>query len=162
MIPGVVHLPGPKQVRDLLSGLLGREVGLSTSAPQAPGPGTPVSIATYVDDSLTIRATVACDLAFSARAGAAVALMAPASAEEALASGALDDALTENLYEVLNVAASIFNVPDSPHVRLHALHPAGPPAPPEARARVLALGRREDLAVQISGYGEGRLSMVLC
>jgi hypothetical protein len=47
-------------------------------------------------------------------------------------------------------------------VRLRALHPAGPPAPPNVRARVLALGRRADLAVEISGHGEGRLSMVLC
>lgn len=161
MIAGTVHLPAPIEVRDLLSGLLGREVTLSTTAPLAPAPGTPVTVATYVDDSLTVRATVACDLPLSAAAGCALALLPPTGVAAAIEAGALDETLAENVYEVLNVLASVFNVADAPHVRLHVMHPAVGAPPPEARARVLALGRREDLAVQVAGYGEGRLSVVL-
>ena len=156
------HLPATKDVRDLLVGLLGKEVTLSPTGPLAPGPSTPASVAIYTDDSLQLRAVIACDLAFSARAGAALALMPPGSADAALEEGALDETLRDNLYEVLNIAASLFNVGDAPHVKLYDLHPAGLPLPPDVRVRTLTLGRREDLTVDIAGYGAGRLSIVLC
>ena len=41
------------------------------------------------------------------------------------------------------------------------LHPAGEPTPPAVLAQCLTLGRREDLAVSIGGYGSGQLSVVL-
>lgn len=156
-----VHLPQPKQLRDLFTELLGKEISLEPSAPYAPGPDTPASVAVYVDDSLRICAVIACDLAFSARAGAAIGLVPPAGAEAAIEEGKLNDGLAENLYEVLNIAASTFNVPGADHLKLHALHPAGPPLDPMVRISVLTLGRREDLAVDISGYGGGLLSVVL-
>lgn len=157
----VVHLPQPKQVRDLLTELLGREVTLSPGAPYAPGPDTPASIAVYVDDQLQIRALIACDLPLSAHAGAAIGLVPPGGAEAAIEDGKLTDTLAENLYEVLNIAASTFNVPGADHLKLHALHPAGPPLDPQLRIGTLTLGRREDLAVSIAGYGDGVLSIVL-
>lgn len=157
----VVHLPQPKQVRDLLAELLGREVTLSPGAPYAPGPDTPASVAVYVDDQLGIRALIACDLTFSAHAGAAIGLVPPGGAQAAVEDGKLTDTLAENLYEVLNIAASMFNVPGADHLKLHALHPAGPPLDPQLRVSTLTLGRREDLAVSIAGYGDGVLSIVL-
>jgi len=156
-----VHLPQPKQLRDLLVDLLGREATLSPAPPFAPGPATPASVAMYVDDSLRIRALIACDLAFSAQAAAAIALVPPAAAEEAIADGKLTDSLAENLYEVLNIAASTFNVEGSEHLKLHQLHPAGPPLDPMVRIQTLTLGRREDLRVEVAGYGAGSLSVVL-
>ena len=156
-----IHLPQPKQLRDLFTDLLGKEISLEPSAPYAPGPDTPASVAVYVDDSLHIRAVIACDLALSARAGAAIGLVPPAGADAAIEEGKLGDGLAENLYEVLNIAASTFNVPGADHLKLHALHPAGPPLDPAVRISVLTLGRREDLAVDISGYGGGLLSVVL-
>ena len=156
-----VHLPQPKQLRDLLADLLGRDVTLSPSAPFAPGPDTPASVALYVDDSLRIGALIACDLAFSAYAGAALGLIPVADAATAIGDGKVTDAIGENLYEVLNIAASTFNVAGADHLRLHALHPAGPPLDPQVRISTLTLGRREDLAVEIGGYGSGLLSVVL-
>ncbi|WP_183100066.1 hypothetical protein [Nocardioides pelophilus] len=156
-----VHLPQPKQLRDLLVDLLGRDATLSPAPPFAPGPDTPASVAVYVDDSLRIRALIACDLAFSAHAGAAIALVPPTAAEEAIADGKLSDVLAENLYEVLNIAASTFNVEGAEHLKLHQLHPAGPPLDPMVRIQTLTLGRREDLRVEVAGYGAGSLSVVL-
>jgi hypothetical protein len=156
-----VHLPLPKQLRDLLADLLGREVSLEPAPPYAPGPDTPASVAVYVDDSLRISALVACDLAFSAYAGAALGLVPPGGAQAAIDDGKLTDTLSENLYEVLNIAASMFNVAGADHLRLHALHPAGPPLDPQLRISTLTLGRREDLRVDVGGYGAGALSIVL-
>jgi hypothetical protein len=156
-----VHLPLPKQLRDLLADLLCREVSLEPAPPYAPGPDTPASVAVYVDDSLRISALVACDLAFSAYAGAALGLVPPGGAQAAIDDGKLTDTLSENLYEVLNIAASMFNVAGADHLRLHALHPAGPPLDPQLRISTLTLGRREDLRVDVGGYGAGALSIVL-
>lgn len=157
----VTHVPSPKQVRDLLGDLLGREVDLGPASPFAPGPTTPASVAVYVDDALMIRALVAADLPFSAYAGGAIGLVPVAAAEAAVDEGALTETLAENLYEVLNVAASLFNVPDADHLRLHELHPAGAQVPPPVRAAALTLGRREDLWIDIAGYGKGALSIVV-
>lgn len=156
-----IHLPQPKQLRDLLGELLGREVALEPAAPFAPSPDTPASVAVYVDDSLRICALIACDLTFSAHAGAAIGLVPVGGAEAAIEDGKLTDTLAENLYEVLNIAASVFNVAGADHLKLHALHPAGPPLDPMVRIQTLTLGRREDLTVDINGYGSGALSVVL-
>ena len=156
-----VHLPQPKQLRDLLTELLGRDVTLSPSAPYAPGPDTAASVAVYVDDQLRICALIVCDLAFSAHAGAAIGLVPVGGAQAAIDDGKLTDTIAENLYEVLNIAASTFNVAGADHLKLHALHPAGPPLDPHVRISTLTLGRREDLSVDIAGYGTGLLSVVL-
>ena len=156
-----IHLPTPLQLRELLGDLLDREVTLSPAAPYAPGPTTPASVAVFVDDALRLSAAVVCDLPFSAYAGGALGLVPAGGAQACVDEGGLSQTLAENLYEVLNIAASVFNVPGADHLRLHELHPAGPPLQPQVRLHALTLGRREDLAVDIAGYGGGLLSVVL-
>ena len=156
------HLPGSMEVRDLLATLLGRDVLVAPAAPLAPGPARPATLGVYVDDLLRVSAVVCIDLALSAHLGAALGLLPPREAELAIAQGSMDEGLRENLYELLNIASSLLNAPDVPHVRLYAMHPAGDPLPADPRARALTLGRRLDLAVGVGGYGAGRLSMVLC
>ena len=154
------HLPTPQQIRELLADLLGRDATLAPAAPFAPGADN-ASVAVYVDDYLRITALVACDLAFSAYVGAALGLVPAGGAQAAVEEGSLPDGLRDNLYEVLNIAASMFNAAGADHLRLHELHPAGVPLPPMVRAQALTLGRREDVSVDIAGYGAGRLSVVL-
>ena len=155
------HLPVPKQIKDLFEGVLGRDVTLAPSPPFAPGPKAPASVAVYVDDSLRITALIACDLPLSAYAGGALGLVPVAGAQAAVDAGALTETLAENLYEVLNIAASMFNAPGAEHLRLHEVHPAGVPLPPMVRAQALTLGRREDVTLDVAGYGKGQLSVVL-
>ena len=45
---------------------------------------------------------------------------------------------------------------------LHEVHHLGDPAPQHVQARLLAHTRRLDLVVEVRGYGQGRLSVVLC
>lgn len=155
------HLPVPKQVRDLLAELLDREVTLSPSTPLAPTPKNPCTIGVYVDDLLQVTSLIAFDLSLSAHAGAAIGLVPVGGAEAAIEEGILNDTLRDNLYEVLNIAASLFNVDGATHLRLYDVHHAGVAVPPDVLARSLTLGRREDLAVDVAGYGSGRLSVVM-
>lgn len=155
------YLPNPMQIRELLTDLLGREVTVSPTSPLAPTPNNPCTIAAYVDSSLQILAVVAFDLNLSARAGAAIGLVPPAKADAVIEEKMADETLRENLYEVLNIAASLFNADDAVHLRLYAVHHVGDPLPPDIMVRALTLGRREDLIVDIAGYGGGKLAFVL-
>jgi len=156
------YLPLPKEVRDLLTDLMGREITLNPSSPFAPSPNEPATIAVFVDDQLQVSAVIVCDLSFSAFAGAAIGLVPPASAEAAIAEQELNDTLSDNLYEVLNIAASLFNVPDHEHVKLHAVRPAKRGGMDiNDRFLALTLGRREDWSIDIAGYGHGLLTIIL-
>lgn len=156
-----VHLPNLMQIRELLGDLLGRDVALKAAAPLVPQRSNPCSVAVIVDDNIRPRAVIVADLAFSAYAGAAIGLLPAPGAQDAIEEGALTDTLAENLYEVLNIASSMFNVPDAPHMKIQVLHPIGAPCPPDALALACTLGRREDVEVDIAGYGTGRMSIVL-
>jgi hypothetical protein len=115
----------------------------------------------FVDDRLQVTAITAFDLPLSAYAGAAIGLVPVAGAQAAIEEGILSDTLRENVYEVLNIAASLFNADGAEHLRLYDVHHIGAPLPPDILAKALTLGRREDLAVDVAGYGSGRLSVVL-
>jgi hypothetical protein len=156
------HLPATKEIRDLLTMLLGKEVSLTPVGPLVPSAAAPRSMCVYVDDRLVVRAVIACDLDFSARVAAALALMPPTVAEAAIEAKTLDETLAENLGEVFSVAASLFNVTGAAHLRLYDVHPAGTPLPPPVQSRMLTLGRREDLEVTVPGYGTGRFSIIIC
>ena len=155
------YLPAPKEIRDLLTELLDREATLSPGTPLAPTPKTPCTIGVYVDDHLQVTAIAAFDLPLSAYAGAAIGLVPVAGAQAAIEEGVLSDTLRENVYEVLNIAASLFNADGAEHLRLYDVHHIGAPLPPDILAKALTLGRREDLSVDVAGYGSGRLSVVL-
>ncbi|QCX28581.1 hypothetical protein [Nocardioides jishulii] len=156
-----VHLPVAKEVRDLLSDLLGKPVSIEPAAPLAPGPKRPATIGVYVDDSLRVAALICFDLPLSAYAGAAIGLVPPQVAEDAVTQGSLPEVLRENLHEVLNIAVSLFNsAPGADHLRLHAMHPAGEPTPRDVLVHALTLGRRTDMRVDVPYYGTGIISVV--
>lgn len=163
MSTGIVqtHLPAPKEVRDLLADLLDKEVTLRPGPPFGVAPFYPASVATYVDDTLVVRAVVAIDLPGSAYIGAALALVPLSVAELAKADERLTGALAESLQEVCNIMSSLFNAPGANHLRLYAAQISGEPIAPDARARTQILGRRADYIVEIVGYGTGRLTIVL-
>lgn len=162
MTTAITHLPAPKEVRDLLTGLLDKDVTLRPGPPFAVSPLYPASIATFTDDSLVVRAVVAFDLPLSAYLGSALALVPPLQAQEAITESKLAPAMAEALHEVFNIVGSLFNVADAPHLKLYQATPAGEPLAPDARSRTQILGRREDLVIDLPGYGSGRLAIVLC
>ncbi|MFL6107495.1 MAG: hypothetical protein ACJ72L_11070 [Marmoricola sp.] len=156
------YLPSTKEIRDLLTELLDREIQVSPSAPLAPTPNNPCTVAVYVDDTLQVTSVIAFDLALSAYAGGAIGLVPVTGAQAAVEERVLSATLRENLYEVLNIAASLFNKDGATHVRLYDAHHIGNPLPGDVLVKALTLGRREDLAIDVAGYGSGRLSVVLC
>jgi len=154
------HLPTTKSIKDILDGLLGREVVLRPAAPITPTQASSGVLARYVDDAGGLRAVAAWDLAGGANVGAAVGLFPKGAVEAALEDGELSGNLLENLSEVSNVLAQAFNVPGAPHVRLAANHvDAVQGASGDAVELLHASGGRLDYDVAVDGYGTGRLAI---
>ena len=154
-------MPNEKDVRDTLSGLLFRDCAIAPGEPVVPAPAAPVTIGVYVDDRLATAAVVVADLALSAYAGAAIGLIPPGGAKAAIEDKELSPTVKENLDEVLNVLASLFNAKGEPHVRLYKTYGLRELPPNDILAVTGQLVRRLDVAVSIAGYGKGHLSIVL-
>jgi hypothetical protein len=153
-------IPAALEVRELLSGLLGREVEVSMTDTFAGDSKVGSTFAVYIDDQERTRAVAVLDLPCSAYAGAAIGLIPVGGAEAALEEGDLPPVLRENLGEVLNVLASLLNAEGCPHVKLQSVYHADQWPEPEVAAHAATPGRRLDLEVNIPLYGRGRLSMV--
>ena len=156
-----VVLPDAKAVKDMLTGLLGKPVGVTPGAPVTPTPRSPVSVAVYVDPAMAVNALCVMDLGLSARTAGALALLPPGGVQDAVEEdGELTAMLTEALHEVVNVLSALFNVPGAPHSRLYRLYAPGDDLPADIAAS-LPHGNRIDLAVDVPGYGRGGLSLVV-
>lgn len=152
-------LPVAKDVRDLLEGLLGRDVTLTDGTRLTDATATMVGV--YVDDQLRMRAVVAMDVALAASVGAAIGLMPVGGVEDAVESGEMLPVQQDNTAEVLNVVAALFNVGDAPHLRLYGWYAPKQASPDDVVAAMPALGGRADWRAGVKGYPGGELSILL-
>jgi hypothetical protein len=156
-----VLLPAAKDVRDMLSGLVGKEVAVSPGAPVTPEPNRPVTVAIYTAPDMSVNALCVMDLGASAYTAAALALLPPGGAQDAVEEDKeLSPMLLEALHEVVNVLSALFNTPGAPHSKLNKLVADGEDIPGDV-AGMLAGFNRLDLTVEVPGYGKGGLSLVL-
>jgi hypothetical protein len=151
-------LPNPKHVRDLLESLFGKDVTVA--------PGNPVSlndkpaVAVYVDPTMATTALCLVDISLAAWLAGALALLPKGGLEDAIEDGELAQNHLEAVYEVVNIAASMFNGEGVNHSRLYKLYAPGEPLPGDI-AGLAAAFNRIDLAVDVAGYGSGDLSIVM-
>ena len=156
-----VVLPAAKDVKDILSGLVGKPVAVNPGPPVTPTEKSPVSVAVYVDPGMAINALCVMDLPASAYTAGALALLPPGGCQDAVEEdGELSGLLAEALHEVVNVLSALFNIPGAPHSKLHKLYVPGEDLPGDV-AGLLANFNRIDLALEVPGYGKGGLSLVL-
>ncbi|WP_430780631.1 hypothetical protein [Actinoplanes sp. G11-F43] len=154
-------LPGSPAVKSLFEDLLGREVTISPGDPIG-APAVPTStVAIFVDSSQKIYAVMGMELSLAANAGAALGLLPAGAAEDSIDEKQLFPNLAENVFELCNVFTSLLNREGSPHLKLHQVIYPGDELPADARAVLLALGRRLDLMVEVNRYGKGKLSLSL-
>ncbi|MGV8847099.1 MAG: hypothetical protein ACOH1Y_15815 [Propionicimonas sp.] len=158
---GTTDLPALKSLKDLLRDLLGRDVQLALSDRWSPKAHEPVTVAVYIHDRSDLSALICCDLPLSIALAASIALVPARTAAECLEDGQLTNDLGENMYEVLNILASLFNAAGRPHVKLDSVHGPGQIPPSDVVALLGAFGRREDVTITVAGYGGGQMSIVL-
>jgi hypothetical protein len=133
--------------REMISGLLGREVTVQMTDAFVGDEGAGATYAVYQDDQGRTRAVAVMDLAMSAYAGAAIGLLPVGAAEVAIEERDLSPVMQENLGEVLNVLAALLNAPDCPHVKLTSVtHVGRTPGLGAAVRHREALHRRREVA----------------
>lgn len=153
-------MPSGADVRGLLNGLLDRSVTVhEEDGPVLPGRAVKV-VGSYVDDLGAVRAAVFCDLVLGCVLGAALALVPMPKVKDALATGEVPQDLADNTQEVLNIAASLFNSADA-HLKLLAVQVAPEPVSEGVVAFLRGAPLRLDLRVEVPGYGDGVLVLLL-
>ncbi|WP_019148418.1 hypothetical protein [Timonella senegalensis] len=155
-------LPKAQALRDLLEGLLGRQVELLTGGPMVDpaGPGGAV-VAEYVSDVLGLHALIVLDVPAAAHFGASLALMPAGVSQDDARQGELSDTLFEATGEVLNVCAALFNLEGAPHLRLGSVHAPNAGLPADVEPWVMAYVARLDVTVDVQGYGAGAMSVLI-
>jgi hypothetical protein len=155
-----VLLPAAKDVRDMLTGLVGKPVAVTPGAPVTPTPDKPVTVAVYVSPEMSVNALCVMDLGASAYTAGALALLPPGGCQDAVEEdGELTSMQVEALHEVVNVLSALFNTPGAPHSKLSNLY-VGDDIPGDI-AGMLSAFNRIDLAIEVPGYGKGAVSLVL-
>jgi hypothetical protein len=156
-----VLLPAAKDVRDMISGLVGKDVTVSPGVPVTPEPNRPVTVAIYTAPDMSVNALCVMDLGASAYTAAALALLPAGGAQDAVEEDKeLSPLLLEALHEVVNVLSALFNTPGAPHSKLNKLVADSEDVPGDI-AGMLAGFNRLDLTIEVPGYGKGGLSLVL-
>jgi hypothetical protein len=118
-------------------------------------------VATYVTERLQLGAVIGLDFSLAANLGAAVGLIPAGGAQACLEDKALSPVIAENLAEVCNILASMLNQQGCARLKLERTYLPTEPPPNDVVGCLLAIGRRIDLNVSITGYGAGRLSTCL-
>ncbi|GIF24220.1 hypothetical protein BJ973_007700 [Actinoplanes tereljensis] len=154
-------LPGTVAVRNLFEDLLGREVTVSPGDPISAEEIATATVAIFTDTAQNIYGVMGMDLALSANAGAALGLMPAGAAEDSIDEKKLFPNLAENVFELCNVLTSLLNREGGPHIKMYQVIYPGDPLPADARAHLMALGRRVDLQVEVNRYGKGKFSLSL-
>ncbi|GLY03238.1 MULTISPECIES: hypothetical protein [Actinoplanes] len=154
-------LPGSLAVRNLFEDLLGREVIVSPGDPLSAEDIAMATVAIFTDANQKIYACLGLEMSLAANAGAALGLLPPGAAEDSIDEKELFPNLAENVFELCNIFTSLLNKEGSPHVKLYQVIYPKMDLPADARAVLLALGRRLDLMTEVSRYGKGKLSLSL-
>ncbi|WP_239138723.1 hypothetical protein [Actinoplanes regularis] len=117
------------------------------------------TVAIFTDNFQKMYAVLGLDLSLAANSGAALGLLPAGAAEDSVEDKQLYPNLAENVFELCNIFTSLLNREGAPHIKLYQVLYPGMELPSDARAVLLALGRRLDLHVEVSRYGKGRLSL---
>jgi hypothetical protein len=148
-------------VRNLFEDLLGRDCNVNPGDPMSADDLPTATIAVYTDSQQQIYGVLGMQLSLAANVGAALGLLPPGAAEDSIDEKKLFPNLAENVFELCNVLTSLLNREGGPHIKLNQVVYPGMPLPSDARAHLLALGRRLDLTIEVSRYGKGKFSLSL-
>jgi hypothetical protein len=116
-------------------------------------------VGAYVGDDGAVLAACAVDVALAANTGAALSMMPPGVAKDAIKAKDLSEVMVANVHEVMNICTRLMMTEGSPHLRLSKLYPAK--TLPADVAQMLAGAKgRIDFELSVPKYGVGTLSFI--
>lgn len=155
-------VPARASIRDLLTDLVGHEVTVKASNPQALDAQRPAFAAVYRRDDGTPAAVCICDADVALATGAAIGMMPLDDAEQEVADdGTLGGDLEEFFREVVNVLAKLLNSPSTPHVVLAEILAVPGEVPRPVADLVRQPLERVDLRVAVEGYPPGVATILI-
>lgn len=154
-----VQLPTPEAFANLAGMLVGKKI--KATKVTAPLVAAMVrGVASYVDAGGVVKFVAITDVALIGVIGAALAMIPLPVVTEAIRTGKPSEALVENAYEVLNVAASLFNEVEGSTVHVKVAKLVVGPLEPELAKRLLKPAARLDMLISVPGYPDAKLAFV--
>ena len=153
--------PKPESIRQIIADLLGREITITKAAAAPMERDTPAVVSDYVDGQGAIAAVCITDLRLSNALGAALTMVPPSSVDAAVQKGQIEEANLENLSEIANILARLFNHDDCAHLRWQKAHPLPGELPEGTSALIKAPLARRDFDVMVEEYGSGSLAVLV-
>jgi hypothetical protein len=152
----VRRMPSAAQLGEFLTDLLGREITCQLVTDELAADATGLMCGTLVDESGQVGGACLAEVGTAAHAGAALAMIPRAVADDAAASGELNDNLRDNFAEVVNIMTGLVNTPIHDHLRMSGIE-AG--VPDTVGDLLLMAAGRATYRLDIADYGSGRLSL---
>jgi len=157
-----MQLPPPKLFKDVMDGLLGREVTLTPRARKLSSvDAVGGAIALYVDDNNRNRALIGWEVGAAAYAGCAFGLLPAKNAEDVVRDKFLPADIVDCVYEMSNVLSSALEKGDNPHVKLQTVYSPAAMAPNDLTKLMYEHFERMDFELDVPGYGTGLFSVVV-
>lgn len=111
-----------------------------------------------VDDTTSVAAVIVADVPLAAAAGAALAMIPPAAAQDAVRADSLPPNIADNFHEAANIMCSALTASGGRGVRLADF--AVGSVPTAAETVLGGTAARLDLEVDVQNYGKGRLAII--
>jgi hypothetical protein len=154
-------LPEPAGVGELLSGLLGKTIEAKPSAKWEPAPDMPAVVAAFGPDDGPTSCLWVFDMNTAIYAGAALTMMPPEEAKQAVQAKELRDGFIENVREIFNVGSSLFNSADGSSVKLKDSYVTSKDIPDSVKQLMASSSGRLDLEIVVPDYGKGNISVIV-
>jgi len=151
-------LPDVRKVQDILGTLFeGLDVKAGGTFDQTANGGAWFGV--FMNEAGTAVALCGADVSLAAGLSAALSMLPPTAAAEAIHSREFSSGMFDNLREVINICTRLVVDSASPHLKLDQLYKVA--ALPVAAAAILAkpMGRRE-FSLKVPRYGGGVLSLL--
>jgi hypothetical protein len=121
-MPTHYPVPAADALQEVLHAMVGSDVKVVVERQPDVDEDAPAVLAEFVNDSETPGALCRVDHRTAISLGSALVGVVPEAAQEAIDGYRLDDDAIENVREVANVLAQLFNSEFTPHLRFQALH----------------------------------------
>ena len=155
-------LPKPREVAELLTNLVGEKVDVKKKEDGPLDIDDIVAVGDFISDDQTPLGLCAMDINLANWVAAALAMIPKDVVKRDIEGWKLSEESRDNVQEILNISASIFNKPSMPHLRFGALHVTlDGPLPAPVQALIDADEERIDFNVEIPGYGGGIISCIM-
>ena len=153
--------PSPGGLEQILQAIIGEPVAVAIDKNDRVDPDAPALLGEFVSDEDTVGALCLVDHTAALTLGGVLAGVPTDATLQAIEGYKLDDSAIENVREVVNVLAQLFNSDFTPHLRFRELHRQPgklPEAMTEFRRKPMA---KRNFKVTVEKYATGHVSFLL-